>query len=94
VDERLATGLRAANQSVSERHERQVNQSSDLATEDNPMIVFALIVLAAIVGGYVYFARKVRTSQPDVPPVSVPGPVKSAPLADLAGSADVKIEQK
>jgi hypothetical protein len=36
------------------------------------MIVFALILLAAIVGGYVYFARKVKASQPVVPTVSVP----------------------
>jgi hypothetical protein len=79
---------------VPERHERQVNQYPQAPTEDNPMIVFALIVLAAIVGGYVYFARKVKQSQPVVPPVSVPGPVKDAPLADLAGNPDVKIEQK
>jgi hypothetical protein len=71
VDERLATGLRAANQSVPERHERQVNQYPQAPTEDNPMI-FVLILLAVIVGGYVYFVRKVKASQPDVPPVSVP----------------------
>jgi uncharacterized membrane protein YqhA len=35
-------------------------------------MIFALILLAAIVGGYVYFVRKVKASKPDVPPVSVP----------------------
>jgi len=49
------------------------------------MIVSALIVLAAIVGGYVYFARRVSKSVPVVAP-SVPAPV--TPLADLAGSPD------
>jgi uncharacterized membrane protein YqhA len=31
-------------------------------------MIFALILLAVIVGGYVYFVRKVKTSQPEVPP--------------------------
>jgi hypothetical protein len=37
------------------------------------MIVFALILLAVIVGGYVYFARKVKLSTPVVTP-TVPAP--------------------
>jgi hypothetical protein len=48
------------------------------------MIVFALIVLAAIVGGYVYFARRVSKSVPAVT-ASVPAPVADAPNAALAG---------
>lgn len=52
------------------------------------MIVFALIVLAAIVGGYVYFARRVSKSAPVIV-ASVPAPAKDSPLADLAGNADV-----
>lgn len=49
------------------------------------MIVCALIVLAVIVGGYVYFARKVGQSVPAVTP-SVPTPMADAPFAAQAGN--------
>jgi hypothetical protein len=48
-------------------------------------MIFALILLAVIVGGYVYFVRKVKNSTPVVS-VNVPDPVASAPAPAVAAS--------